>query len=109
MTWKLFIDDERMPGKDAQDYEIARSSAAAVGLCWQKQELPVAIAFDHDLGGEDTSMVFLNWMLESIMDCKYELPADFTFTVHSQNPIGAALIRDKLTSFIRDFLCREGW
>ena len=38
---------------------------------------------DHDLGGEDTAMVFLHWLANEYYDAEIE------YRVHSQNPNGA--------------------
>lgn len=91
MTWKLFIDDERNPV--GQGWVIARSSEEAIQAVTTAGSLPSEIAFDHDLGGDDTSMRFLTWMSVEVLDGVYTIPHDFVWSVHSQNPVGAANIR----------------
>lgn len=91
MTYKLFIDDERNPVTD--DWVIARTSQEACEIVWNRG-IPNEIAFDHDLGGEDTTRVFLNWFLHLIIDFREKLPEDFKWSVHSQNPIGAKFIKE---------------
>lgn len=104
MTYKLFIDDERFPpgGEDGiRNWEIARSSEEAK-LVISRLGMPSFISFDHDLGGEDTSMVFLKWLSDYIMDTNSCLPviSDFPqYYVHSQNPIGVK----NITGFIESF------
>lgn len=102
MTWKLFLDDERMPVGD--DWVIARSSDAAIEIMTTRG-LPHFISFDHDLGGDDTAMEVIHWIADSYFDGKLSIPDDFSFTVHSQNPIGKNNIEgflDCFLDFIRD-------
>lgn len=101
MTWKLFLDDERYPVDNS--WMIARSSDAAIALC-KEYGFPNYISFDHDLGGDDTSIKFIHWMinetLNSIASGGKVLPFPKTYFVHSQNPVGAENIRGLMNSFI---------
>lgn len=97
MTYKLFIDDERNPVTN--DWVIARSSFDAIATV-QERGMPVEIAFDHDLGGQDTSRVFIKWLLDYILDNDTEFPHDFKFSVHSQNPIGADWIKHTMAGMV---------
>lgn len=94
MSWKLFIDDERFPVDDG--WVIARTSADAIAEI-ARRGWPTYISFDHDLGGDDTAMPVVNWMLEQVLDGAYQgvIP---DFYIHSQNPIG----RDKLKARMHD-------
>lgn len=98
--WKLFLDDERVPVGD--DWVIARSSDEAELLVLQKG-FPSEIAFDHDLGGDDTAMNFLRRMQYRFMDREFCIPKGFVFEVHSQNPIGGANIVSLMRALIRHF------
>lgn len=100
MTWKMFLDDERFPAGD--QYAIVRSSNKAIQAV-QAAGMPITIAFDHDLGGDDTTMVFLNWLTEEIIDGKLSFPEGFTYSIHSQNPIGAANIDGWMKNLIKHF------
>lgn len=97
---KLFIDDERDPPNDGGKWTIVRSSIEAIEYVLN-QGCPAFISFDHDLGGEDTSMVFVHWLIEKDMDQPGFIPAELTFTVHSQNPIGARNIQLLLESYMK--------
>lgn len=97
MGYKMFLDDERFPLDPS--YIIIRSSSEAIQFC-TLSGIPDEIAFDYDLGGSDTSMVFINWLIESVLDGKLFMPENFQFTVHSQNPIGAENIRQTMRSFL---------
>lgn len=94
MSYKLFIDDEREPV--GNDWVVARSSFDAAVIV-AIGGMPSYISFDHDLGGEDTSMAFLHWMGNICLDAGWNF--DFEYTVHSQNPIG----RDNIIGFIESF------
>jgi len=99
----LYIDDIREP-KNTFDY-IARSSEEAIELI-DKNGCPNFISFDHDLGGEDTSMIIIKWLVNKDLDM-YEknkelfIPIDFTFNVHSANPVGASNIEGFLNSYLK--------
>lgn len=109
--WEMFLDDERYPGKDvSESVAVVRSSKEAIDFCEAVGSLPKNIMFDHDLGGDDTSMKFINWMIERIYDDKpkrFGIRADFKFSVHSQNPVGAKNIESVMNNLIRDQLHTE--
>ena len=98
MTYKLFLDDERHPAKDG--WIVARSSAEAVALV-ESYGCPKEIAFDHDLGGADTAINFVDWLQDALLDGRVVLPFGFTYSVHSQNPIGAENIKGRLDGLLR--------
>lgn len=62
---------------------------------------PEFITFDHDLGGDDTAMVIVHWMIEKDLDEPEWIPASFRWEVHSANPIGKANINGKLESYLK--------
>lgn len=97
MTYKLFIDDERFPVSD--DFVIARSSDEAISVVLDKG-LPIYISFDHDLGGEDTSMRFVKWFAEHVLFGEASLDEAFDFYVHSQNPVGKKNIEAYMQNFL---------
>lgn len=100
--WKLFIDDERIPTH--KDSIVFRSSAEAIAALesWSREGIALAkdISFDHDLGGDDTSIVFINWLIERWLDKKITIHPDTVFSVHSQNPVGAANIKSKMLQLL---------
>lgn len=84
---KMYIDDVRCPPDD--DWILVRSSDEAVA--WVTQNgMPDFISFDHDLGGEDTTMVFLKKIVE------LGLKPPNNYHVHSANPIG----KQNIVSFV---------
>jgi hypothetical protein len=102
--WKLFIDDERDP--ITNDWVIARTSIEAIHAC-VKFGLPHEIAFDHDLGGDDTSIHFINWLTDIIIDSRLIFPMGFSYSVHSQNPIGKKNIEGRMDNLI-NYASRHG-
>ena len=101
---KLFIDDERFPVDES--FQIVRSSTEAID--WVKKNgLPSEIAFDHDLGGDDTSMVFIKWLADFMLDNDIQFPEGFRYSVHSQNPAGAMNIHNYMDNFVQ-FLSTKG-
>jgi hypothetical protein len=97
---KLFIDDERFPVTD--NWVIVRTSQEAIDAV-TTHGFPSFISFDHDLGGEDTAIVFINWLTDQLIDGHLTIPVDFDYYVHSQNPIGVANIKSKMDQLIRHF------
>lgn len=100
MTYKMFLDDERFP--ITEDWVIVRSSQEAID-CVLKNGLPSHIAFDHDLGGTDTSMKFIYWLIDYMLNYELHFKPDFTWSVHSQNPVGAENIRRLMTAAVKEF------
>lgn len=104
-AWEMFIDDERFPGKDiSESVVIVRSSEEAIEFCIAVKSLPKNIMFDHDLGGDDTSMRFIYWMMDQLLEDNptFKLHDDFKFSVHSQNPIGSENITSLMNNIIKE-------
>lgn len=104
MTYRLFIDDERYPPDDGNHWVIVRTSAEAISYV-DEHGCPDYISFDHDLGGDDTAVVFLKWFINRDLDHWEEsnssfIPGTFDFYVHSQNPVGAKRIKSELNSYL---------
>ena len=105
MSYRLFIDDLRDPYADCgiktkTNYglvTIVRDSKAAIE-CVKNNGVPEVIYFDHDLGGDDTAMNFVNWLIEYDMDNNI-IKAPFLFYVHSANPVGASNIYGKIVNY----------
>jgi hypothetical protein len=104
MTYKMFIDDKRFPVDDS--WVIVRSSEEAIQYV-KDNGMPIYISFDHDLGGDDTAIKFIWWMIDSFIDEEINISHDFNFYVHSQNPIGAENIRKLMTGFLKSEVYRK--
>lgn len=98
MSYTLFLDDERTPhdryiSLEYRDLKVrvAKSTPDAQAII-ELYGWPEYLALDHDLGYEDTTMVFLNWLKDRWIaeGSQRQVPE---FTVHSQNPVGALNIR----------------
>ncbi len=99
---KLFIDDERFPPDDGESWQIVRSSSEAIDYV-STRGVPSFISFDHDLGGNDTSVVFIKWLVDYLIDTDTHLPSDFTYYVHSQNSVGRDNVEGYMTNIIKHF------
>ncbi len=99
-AYDLFVDDERDPPRDGRDWTVARSVEEAVALVGARG-LPRFISFDHDLGEGGTGQDFARWLVEHCLDGG--LAPDFSFYVHSQNPVGAENIRALLDRFKAEY------
>lgn len=84
---KLWIDDVRTP----PDHTWTWAKSSAEALAWLDcVDVEIEeVSFDHDLGGDDTSMEFV----DAIEELAYEksIPR-FAWHVHSANPVGRANI-----------------
>ena len=97
MTYRMFLDDERFPVDD--NWVIVRDFASAVEyVC--KNGFPQFVSFDHDIGEGPSGHKFALWLIERDLD-HHDMPDDFDYEVHSQNPVGAMNIRSVLNSYLR--------
>lgn len=101
MKYQLFIDDVRQPQKEIQwdNVLIARSSNEAIDIVKEKKYLPTLISFDHDLGRTDTSMKFIHWLINEVLDNRIQWNKNIKILIHSQNPVGRENIKSLWSSF----------
>lgn len=104
--WKLFLDDEREPV--GTGWTVCTCLNEVIQVC-QYFGLPSEISFDHDLGDgpsppgyENTGMGLARWIVDRVLDGEYQLPKDFTYYVHSQNPIGRMNIKGLMEQFLQE-------
>jgi len=97
--WKMFIDDERFPVND--DFVIVRSVLEAKEEI-NKRGVPSFISFDHDLGDNvPTGFDLAKWLVEKDLDSNGAfLDKDFSFYVHSANPVGKKNIEGLLEQYL---------
>lgn len=99
MTYKMFIDDERYPPDDGSYWYICRNYEQ-VRQCINRLGWPSFISFDHDLGEHEfTGKQIANYLIHRDI-LVGDMPDDFSFYVHSQNPIGAENIRALLNNYL---------
>lgn len=117
----VFLDDVRTiqmvypdvtPEQEEQEWQVIRTAdefERYVLACFGKEwtdKFPNKISFDHDLGEDEdgviapTGMDCAKWLVEADMDGLINIPADFTYTVHSSNPAGAENIKSYLSSYM---------
>ncbi len=99
--FKLFLDDVRDPPDET--WMLARSYSEAVALV-EQHGFPTCCAFDHDLGKapileDKTGLDFAHYLIELDLDTG-TMPDDFTFSVHSANPVG----RDDIVHLLERYL-----
>lgn len=108
MSYSMYIDDLRTPQKK---YDIVVRSYEEAIKYVLNHGMPSYISFDHDLGLSCDGIVakngydFARWLIESSLDGKLKFPVDFSFWVHSANPVGKRNIESILNNylnFIRD-------
>lgn len=98
MTYKLFLDDIRDPGDSR--FVIARSSDEAMEII-KEHGMPVFMQLDHDLGGDDTTIVFLKKLTLYMIEENLSFPFDFGYDVHSANPVGVENIKAYLDQMLK--------
>ena len=94
---KLFIDDIRSAPDDS--WITVRNSEEAIHFI-EQNGISDVISFDHDLGGDDTSMKIVNAIVEMVLDGKTSFPDNVIFFVHSDNPVGAENIVEAILGFM---------
>lgn len=95
---KIWLDDER-PAPDG--WEWAKNHADFLALIQYPPEID-AVSFDHDMGdgwpsGYDSARSLLKRLIE------WDLPLPPFTEIHSQNPVGAARIRELLEDYERTY------
>ena len=101
---KLYLDDLRPLPDDS--YILVRSYDEAVEYVKQNG-IPSFISFDHDLGIDSddnllpTGNDFAKWLVEMDMNGTYQFPENFSFYVHSANPVGKTNIESYLNNYLK--------
>ena len=94
----LFIDDLR--DAPSGEWIVTRSSSEAIAVM-REHGCPARISFDHDLGGDDTAIAVVRWLIDADLDLSGRfIPDEFVFSVHSANPVGAANIQGLLEGYL---------
>ncbi len=101
---RMYLDDLRVPIEEF-DF-IVRSYDEAITII-KTDGVPNFISFDHDLGVDDDEKLLKSgydlakWLVESDLDNEYKIPDNFTYKVHSQNPVGKQNIISLLDSYLK--------
>jgi hypothetical protein len=97
--WRLFLDDLRFPSD--QRALIARSDDEGRRMVIERGG-PSFISFDFHLGdGCATGLDFAKWLVEMDQSGRAMLPEDFSFEVHSSDPVGTRKIRELMLNHLR--------
>jgi hypothetical protein len=102
----MFLDDERFPPNDGMEWIIVRTVEEAL-LLLKEKGFPTCVSFDHDLGItkdgqlEPTGYDFAKLLVEHDLIFN-QMPKDFSFTVHSQNPVGKTNIEGLLSNYLQE-------
>jgi hypothetical protein len=99
MPLKMYLDDIRNP-KTTGPWIVLRTSQEAIDYV-KEFGMPSEASFDHDLGGDDTVMIFLKWLIDYDLDNNGAvIPTDFSWMTHSSNPNG----KDNIDGLLKSFL-----
>ena len=100
---KMFLDDIRDP---KNDYDvIVRSYEEAINFV-KENGIPTFISFDHDLGCDEMGNIlkdgydFAKWLVDMDIENIHKFPDNFTFEIHSANPIGKNHIKSILNNYL---------
>ena len=100
---KMFLDDIRVP---KNDYDvIVRSFEEAINFV-KENGIPTYISFDHDLGCDEIGNIlksgydFAKWLVDMDIENIHKFPNNFTFDIHSANPIGKNNIKSILNNYL---------
>jgi len=97
---RLFLDDMRDPPPGDHNWIVVRSTQAAIDWC-EAHGAPDFVAFDHDLGLDDTGMAFAKWLIECDIESEGQfLPRNFAFSIHSMNPVGRENLQGLMGSYL---------
>ena len=101
-VWHLYLDDLRDPPPD-REWVVCRSTHQALEVV-ASRGMPAHMSLDHDLGGNDTSMIFLRRLANDVWDDTSPPP---DYQVHSANPVGAQNIVSFMESWRKSLTFHE--
>lgn len=82
MSYKLYIDDERLPPESRPDFILAKTYHEAITIIEEKG-IPEHISFDYYLDRHFTGLDVAMWL---ITHCEYhDLEPNFTYQCHSSD------------------------
>src|SRR5262245_26441660 len=88
---RLWIDDYRAA---PEGWLWAKTSADALALLQEHGDRIEEVSFDHDLGGDDTTMPVADWIAKMAWLGRMPPPK---WSVHSANPVGRENLKRTLT------------
>ncbi len=102
---RIYLDDERNPRVEQFDKVVRNKEDfnSLLGHCYTEGMLITYVSFDHDLGSDHPSTTGYA-CAKLLCDRDQELnilSPDFTFNVHSANPVGAKNIQMYMEQYLR--------
>ena len=94
---KIFLDDERSPATD--DFIVCRDYYYFVDAVIEAGNNLSFISFDHDLAHDETGLDCVKFLVSHDLDHDI-LTKEFTYYVHSQNPVGKKNIEGYLNNYL---------
>lgn len=107
--YSIFLDDTRDPPSSLKGEVVVARTYEQFIAALLRYGCPKFISFDHDLGPVDeqpSGMDCAKAFVENVLNNRDWLHPDFSFTVHSMNPAGAANINGLMSRFL-EFLAEE--
>lgn len=106
MSYILFLDDVRDVPQwildDEREHHVARSGHMFF-MFLKEYGSPEHIAFDHDLGFGPDGYDVAKFFGRGVQNGTYTLSENFSFSVHSANPVGAENIRAYMIDIVKRF------
>lgn len=106
MSYILFLDDVREVPQwildDERECHVARSGHMFF-MILKEHGCPEHIAFDHDLGWGPDGYDVAKFFGRGVQNGTYTLTENFSFSVHSSNPVGAENIRAYMNDIVKRF------
>jgi hypothetical protein len=97
---RIFLDDERFPKVEKFDIIIRSYESLEYLVRTLGKRTINYISFDHDLGEGLNGYDCVKFLVNRDLECQI-LADDFTFNVHSANPVGSVNIR----KYMEGYLC----
>lgn len=101
---RMYLDDLRTP---IEEFDVIVRSYENAIVHIKRYGVPNFISFDHDLGIETDRITLkksaydlAKWIVFNDINNNFRLPKNFTFKVHSQNPLGKRKIENLLNSYL---------
>ena len=99
MKYSMYVDDIRTP---KGTFDVITRSSVETEEYLIRNGCPTFVSLDHDLGGEDTAMRIVKFIINMDLDMGGDwMPLDFSFNVHSANVCGTKNIEGYLNSYLK--------
>lgn len=101
VNWRLFLDDERLPPEDGNEWVVCRSLDEVKAAIRIRDCLPAYVSFDHDLGLDTPSgLKVAHHLCDLDAFTGYKFPKRFDWYTHSMNPVG----RENINAYMANYM-----